>query len=373
MALNLPEPSFIDRDPAQVTADLIQIYEDLTGKTLQPAQPERLFIDIIAYRETLLRIAIQGAAKQNLLAFASGDMLDFLGALVDCPRLPAQFARTTLRFTLTAAQDFDVTIAAGVERGSKDNLVVFATDALLTIPAGELTGDVTATATAAGIQGNGYLAGEVNQEIDPLAFVLSAVNLDITSGGAEVEKDDHYQDRIGQAPEKYSCAGPRGAYRYWAMTAHQDVIDAGVLRPVPGTINIYPLTVDGAPSETIMDLVNSTLSDEEIRPLNDTVAVYAPTRIDFEIIANVTLYTSCPVTDLQAQADLAKLLTDYAATLRLKLGADQVLDQIKKPVLGYPRVYSSPLASPLADLELAGNEWLNCTGVTVNIVGRVNG
>lgn len=83
----LPEPSFIDRDPQVVTAELVAMYESLTGKTLYPAQPERILVDLIAYREQLLRIAIQEAAKQNLVEYAIYPMLDYLGELVGVTRL----------------------------------------------------------------------------------------------------------------------------------------------------------------------------------------------------------------------------------------------------------------------------------------------
>ena len=40
--MSLPEPSFIDRDPAAITAEMVAQYEALTKKTLYPAQVERL-------------------------------------------------------------------------------------------------------------------------------------------------------------------------------------------------------------------------------------------------------------------------------------------------------------------------------------------
>lgn len=87
--MTLPEPDFIARDPAAITAEIIAQYEQLSGKTLYPAQVERLLIDLLAYRETLIRIGIQEAAKQNLVAFAHAPMLDYLGQLVGVTRLPA--------------------------------------------------------------------------------------------------------------------------------------------------------------------------------------------------------------------------------------------------------------------------------------------
>lgn len=84
------EPSVIDRDPVVITAEMTAGYEADTGKTLYPAQPESLLIHAYVYRETLVRIGIQEAAKQNLLAYAKESMLDYLGALVGCYRLAGE-------------------------------------------------------------------------------------------------------------------------------------------------------------------------------------------------------------------------------------------------------------------------------------------
>uniref|UniRef100_A0A1A9WW60 Collar domain-containing protein n=1 Tax=Glossina brevipalpis TaxID=37001 RepID=A0A1A9WW60_9MUSC len=62
---------------------MIAWYEKVSGKTLYPAQDERLLINLIAYREALVRLAIQDTAEQNLVAFARAPMLDYLGELVE--------------------------------------------------------------------------------------------------------------------------------------------------------------------------------------------------------------------------------------------------------------------------------------------------
>ena len=67
----LPEPNFIERNPDKITQEWINLYEQKSGKTLQPAQIERLMIDVGAYRETILRLDIQETAKQNLLSYAN--------------------------------------------------------------------------------------------------------------------------------------------------------------------------------------------------------------------------------------------------------------------------------------------------------------
>ena len=43
----LTEPSFIERDAAAVTSDMVAMFEAMTSRTLYPAQPERVEIDMV--------------------------------------------------------------------------------------------------------------------------------------------------------------------------------------------------------------------------------------------------------------------------------------------------------------------------------------
>lgn len=85
-----PRPVFIDHDPAAVAARLAASFESTMGRTLQPAQPERLFLDWVAYQLALQRIAVQDAGEQTLLAYARGAALDHLGALLGVARLAGE-------------------------------------------------------------------------------------------------------------------------------------------------------------------------------------------------------------------------------------------------------------------------------------------
>ena len=126
---SLPPPVFVNDadglDPNLILADMIAEFEAASGRTLQPAQVERLLINLYAYRESLVRNAIQYAAEQNLLAFASFPMLDYLGQLLNVTRLASQPAVTTLQFTLTGALTVPFTIAAGTLVGTSDGQFAF--------------------------------------------------------------------------------------------------------------------------------------------------------------------------------------------------------------------------------------------------------
>jgi len=366
----LPEPSFIERDPATVTAENIALYESLSGKTLQPAQPEMLMVNQIAYRESLLRIGIQEAAKQCLVDFAIYPMIDYLGALVGVERLPAQYAVTTLQITLSGTLAFNLLIPSGTLVAAADGLYSFATDTDLTIAAGSLNGTVTATAETAGTVANDYAIGTITDLLSPLSYVDSVTNLTATSGGVDEETDDALRVRIKLAPESFSVAGARNAYIYWAKTAHQSIIDVEPVVDDVGHITLYPLLATGTPSAEILAAVETICSAEDVRPLSDKVAAVAPTRKTTVINVDLVIYDSADAATVKAAAETA--LAGYAAWLRSKLGRDVIRERITA-VAGVDGVYRPSVVTPAADIINEVYEWCDCTAITVTITGTVAG
>src|SRR5258706_588237 len=204
----LPPPVFVpDADGLDlnlILADMIAEFEAATGRTLLPGQVERLLINLYAYRESLVRNAIQFAGEQNLLAFAIFPMLDYLGQLLGVERLAAQPALTTLEFTLTGPLTVPFTISKGTLIGTSDGRFRFATTASLTIAPGAVVGIVAAAATVPGSGANGYLAGQVHVQINPSALIASVINVTPTAGGSSPETDDHLRARIQAAPNRFS-------------------------------------------------------------------------------------------------------------------------------------------------------------------------
>ena len=175
----LPDPDFIDRDAQAVTSEMVSQYEAQAGKNLYPAQPERLMVDVIAYRETLLRIAIQEAAKQNLVRFARAPMLDYLGELVCVSRLPARAAQA-------APLPESAVIPAGAGLRAKDGSL-FILQSGLTLPAGAASATGVAVAAGTGTAGNGFMPGEITGPDGSLwPENVAAVNVTTSFGGAAV-------------------------------------------------------------------------------------------------------------------------------------------------------------------------------------------
>lgn len=319
----LPSVSFAPLDPAEIEKDILGRYETITGATLYPGDPVRLFLESVAMDMTILCRLIDMAGKQNLLAFASGSHLDHLGALMATSRLPAAPARCVLRFELAEALDFAVLIPQGTRAGTQDRRISFATDAAASIPAGELFVDATATADTPGADGNGLLAGQVSLLIDPIAYVTRVTNTAMTMGGAEVEADARYRERIHLAPESFTCAGPEQAYRYHAMSVHQDIAEAAVWSPKPGVVEVRPVMQGGElPSADVLDDVRKALSAEDVRPLTDTVTVQAPELVPFDI--RLTWYLSRSRESLLAttRAAVEAAVDRYRQWQRAKPGRD---------------------------------------------------
>ena len=323
---NLPEPNFIERNPETITKEWVELYEQKSGKVLQPAQIERLMVDVGAYRESILRVAIQETAKQNLLSYAPLDILEHIGEPLGVRKLLANCAVTTLKFSVDEPLDFDFEIPECCEVETKDGLFVFQTNESAILLAGEYSVSVKATCEAVGTTANNYSIGSINNLITPLKYITKVENITISSGGADDENADNLRERIRQAPEKFSNAGSRGAYRYHTLSAHQSITDVAITSPSAGVVNVYPLTNTGNPSNEIIALIQNYLSDDKIRPLTDCVHVISPEKISFSINAVVYLYKDADKNSVFETIE-SKML-EYKKTLAEKLGKDVVRTQI---------------------------------------------
>ncbi|HWO57699.1 MAG TPA: baseplate J/gp47 family protein [bacterium] len=366
--MSLPEPQFIDRDPQQVTQDLIAGWETMTGKTLYPAQVERLLIDLIAYRESLVRIGIQEAAKLNLVNFSRAPMLDYLGELVGVTRLQAQPARTTLRFTLEepAAAAFAIPKGTRVAGGDAE----FATDAEAVIPAGGTAAEVAATATNSGVAANGILPGGITELIDVPLAGISVTNLSTTYGGLLTEDDERLRMRIKLAPERFAVAGPELAYRWHVLSVSQAIVDVGITSPEPGRVNVYPLLATGLPDAALLDRVRVALNREKVRPLTDWVTVLPPTRVPYAVSVRVHAYAGG--SEAAVVQGVRAGLEGFAAELRASLGRDLVPSQWIERAQKIRGVYRVELEAP-AYGELRPDEWPDAESVEVTFAGYADG
>lgn len=369
MALALAEPVFLETRPEVILREVIDWYEKESGKKLYPADDEMLLINMMVYRESLVRTIIQDVAGQNLVAKARAPMIDYLGHLVGVFRLPAVPALATLRFSVDEAPAANILIPAGTRVSATDS-VIFATDSDVLLQAGSLSVQVHATCTDAGIAGNGWQPAQISNLLDDIDGAdLQVVAIAPSAGGADAESDDHLRERIVLAPESFSNAGSKGAYRFHAMSAHQDIVDVAVTRPQPGTVKLTPLMSYGLPDQTLLDTVDGICSDEKVRPLTDTVITSIPGEVTYSINATLIVYDNQDEKTVMAQAQ--KAITEWESGQSSRLGRDIIPSQISA-ALSVPGVYKVSLDA-LTEQILTETQWAHCLAIRLTPGGKVHG
>ena len=282
---NLPAINFAPVESSAVEAEIISAYEKRTGKTLYPGDPVRIFLESVAWFGTIENNLIDLAAKQNLLAYASGANLDHLGALMGVARIPAQPAKCVIRFTSGQQLNFTIPVPAGTRVATRDGKAMFATALAAQIPAGILYVDIPAYCVETGSVGSGLLPGQIDSLVDPVPYIAKAANIDTSSDGAEVESDEHLRQRIQLAPESYTVAGSAGQYEARTLEVSGEIESVSVTTPEPGVVDVrFVLTGGELPEQAMIDLVYNHLSAETVRPLTDMVLVGAPEPVYFSIV-----------------------------------------------------------------------------------------
>lgn len=322
----LADITFAERDPTAIEASIITGYEKIANRTLAKGDPIRLFLESIAFVIIHQRHLIDFTGKQNLLAYASGDYLAHIGAMLGVARLPPRHAVTTLRFILSEPQPAAVIIPEGTRATPGGGNILFSTTAPLVIPAGQGEGRITAQCDQVGAIGNKLLPGQIKKIVDPFPWQMKVENVTESSGGTDIESDENLRERIQLAPEYFSVAGPRGAYEYWARTAHQGIVDAAVLGPPetePGHVEIYPLMENGElPTQDILDRVKVVCNAEDIRPLTDFLHVLSPKKILYDLNVTYWIDRSRASQAVFIQKAVKQAVNDWILWQKRRLGRD---------------------------------------------------
>lgn len=322
---------FVDTDTSTIKQNIISAYEALTGTTLSRADPVRLFLEALAAIIAWLINQINYAALMNMLAYATGDFLDHIGLLVGCTRLEASKATTTIRVKLSAARSSAIIIPQGTRISSSDN-IVFATDEALTIAAGATQADVGASCEVEGEIGNGYAIGEISTIIDHIGYVDTMSNITVTEGGANVEDDDSYRERIREAPEAFG-SGTKGWYSYHTKSVSELIGDVFVEGPEdrqaageterPGEVDVYALNKDGTlPGAELKQAIQDYLANPKVHYLTDKVSVEDPNIESYDIELTYYIDKDNSTQAVAIKEAVEQAVADYVVWQRLRLGRD---------------------------------------------------
>ena len=239
----MSEINFIETSAGEIVDQVLESLENGVGEPLYPGDERRIIGEALAQVIVAVYNTVNDACRQKMLRYARGDVLDALGENRDVTRLAPTSATVTLRFGVSEPVASNIIIPAGL-RVTGDFTHYFLTDATVVLYAGADYVEVTATAENGGEEYNDIAPGAVNKIVDvsEVPLIDYVTNLDATEGGGEEEGDEAYRERIREAENRLSTAGPAQAYKYWALSANPLVSDAVVeseTEKVSRTLTVY--------------------------------------------------------------------------------------------------------------------------------------
>ena len=319
-----PEYQFVSTATDELLSLLIEGYERITGRTVHPADPERLFIDWAAAMIVQERVKANYIGNQNIPSRAEGENLDGLGELYPVQERPrATPSRTTMRMTISEPQPSAILVPAGTRVTDAGRTLYWETEENVYIRPGDSYVDVTAVCQTVGTSGNGYAIGQIDRLVDVFDYYLHCENLTVSDGGSDDATDDEYYELMRASMDSYSTAGPLGGYIYHAKRVSTEIEDVVPNSPTPGVVNIYALMQDGTPAtEEVKRAIYDACNAEEVRPLTDYVSVCDPEQVPYNI--RFIYYIPDDTTNSAAavQADVQTATDAFIAWQSGKLGRD---------------------------------------------------
>lgn len=328
MSSSNTEYQFVDTDSEGIVADLTAKYEELTGRTLLPSDPDKMFIRWVAGVIVQQRIIINYAANQNIPSRATGENLDALGEMIyNVKRPEAKPAQCIVRFTISEPQKTTITIPNGTRVTDTSSTLIWATAKEAAIAIGDTYVDVTAECETAGSVGNGYAAGQINVlvDVDNVLYFSKCENIDTSGNGSEAATDSEYYELMRAGLEAYSTAGPKGAYEYHAKSASTNIADVCVTSPEdsPGYVNIYAIMDDGTiADEETKTAILTACNDDKVRPLTDVVQVLDPEIYEFTIILTYYIENNLEKSASEIETAVNNAIKEYIEWQCGKIGRD---------------------------------------------------
>ena len=151
---------FITTDASAIYAEIITSLESSVGEPLYPGDERRIFGEALVALVVSLFNSMNDAAKQKMLRYARGSVLDALGERAGVQRIGESPASTTLRFSIEAPLEENVIIPQGT-RVTNDSTHYFATVGAAVITAGETSVEVEARSVGGGTEFNGFEPGTI--------------------------------------------------------------------------------------------------------------------------------------------------------------------------------------------------------------------
>ena len=287
--------NFIDMNPKTVYDNIIKKVENELGETLHEGDERKIFIKSLMPIIMGLKNDINDTANQNFLENARDEKEDTIAeSYFNTTRLQPTKSSCKGKAVLSEIQQEDIIIPAGTKVTS-DNIRYFELKEDYIIAAGEKEIEVKLLSTSTGEKFNGIAIGKINHIVEPISYVSEIYNTEISKEGSDLENNKSYRERARLEMESKSCAGPDGAYEYYAYSADNSITAVKVYSPTPGTVKILVVVDNGEiPSQDILDKVYAECSPKDRRPLTDKVETGTPEVVEYDIELTYYLDSNFP-------------------------------------------------------------------------------
>ena len=319
-----PEYQFVSTATDELLSLLIEGYERITGRTVHPADPERLFIDWAAAIIVQERVKANYIGNQNIPSRAEGENLDGLGELYPVQERPrATPSRTTMRMTISEPQSSAILVPAGTRVTDSSSTLVWETVEDVYVDIGDTYADVQIRCQTPGVVGNDYAVGQINTIIDLFDYYSRCENTTASDSGSDEATDDEFYELMRASMDAYSTAGPQGGYVYIAKRVSTEIADVVANSPVAGTVDLYVLMDDGTIAQTeVKKAVLAACNADTVRPLTDLVSVKDPDTVDYDISFTYYIPRDAPISSAEIESSVDTAINQYVAWQSGKLGRD---------------------------------------------------
>ncbi|MBT2339458.1 MULTISPECIES: baseplate J/gp47 family protein [Pseudomonas] len=165
-----------------------------------------------------------------------------------------------------------------------------------------------------------------------------------------MESDDSLRERAQMAWEGLSTAGPRNSYIFHARSADGQVADATAESPEPAeaVVTVQSILGDGTAEPALLATVMAYLSDDDRRPVADRLTVQSAQVINYQVKAQLYLWTAGPESELILAAAHASLLSFVHKRRRLGLEVSESIIHASLHVEGVRKVVLEDWADIIA-------------------------
>jgi len=206
-------------------------------------------------------------------------------------------------------------------------------------------------------------------DLEHIAALFGVERLTVTPANPEtdapavMEDDESLCERVQLAPHGFSVAGPTAAYESHARAVDGSILDVAVSRPEPGEIllTILARDGDGTAAPALCEAVTAALSDETLRPLNDTVRAKSAQIVRYRVQAKLVTYRGFD-TGILLDAARARLATYVARMRRIRRAIPESGLKAALHVEGVERVV---LLEPAAGVAIGTTQAAYCVGSAI--------